>query len=79
MAGRSAARGGPVPAIRSLHRTSVTFAEVLEQPLIGVLETGALSLLLEEADATPGPSSTLPFPGGQHGTLPAASSPQVTA
>lgn len=30
-------------------RASVTFAEVLEQPLVGVLEAGALSLLLEEA------------------------------
>jgi DNA-binding transcriptional LysR family regulator len=30
-------------------RASVTFAEVLEEPLIGVLEAGALSLLLEEA------------------------------
>jgi DNA-binding transcriptional LysR family regulator len=30
-------------------RTSVGFAEVLEQPLVGVLESGALSLLLEEA------------------------------
>lgn len=31
------------------HRPSVGFAEVLEQPLVGVLETGALSLLLEGA------------------------------
>ena len=30
-------------------RASVGFAEVLEQPLVGVLETGALSLMLEEA------------------------------
>jgi DNA-binding transcriptional LysR family regulator len=30
-------------------RNSVGFGEVLEQPLIGVLESGALSLLLEEA------------------------------
>ena len=30
-------------------RASVSFAEVLEQPLVGVLESGALSLLLEEA------------------------------
>jgi DNA-binding transcriptional LysR family regulator len=30
-------------------RSSVGFAEVLEQPLIGVLESGALALLLEEA------------------------------
>jgi DNA-binding transcriptional LysR family regulator len=30
-------------------RASVGFAEVLEQPLVGVLEGGALSLLLEEA------------------------------
>lgn len=30
-------------------RPSVGFAEVLEQPLVGVLESGALSLLLEEA------------------------------
>ena len=30
-------------------RASIGFAEVLEQPLIGVMESGALSLLLEEA------------------------------
>ncbi len=31
------------------NRASVTFAEVLEQPLVGVLESAAVSLLLEEA------------------------------
>ena len=49
MAGGSAARGR-VPADHPfVGRRAVGFAEVLEQPLVGVLESGALSSLLEEA------------------------------